>query len=151
SGAVFHGVQGPMVGVTALLAAGSACYSAFLFAQAKGRDLWQSPVFFLHLLVHAMVAGSAVWLLSTLFFAPLLVAHALSFFSLAASLYMLDRAFVLLLFFLSLSLCMTLAEIFIPHVSEDARLASRNRISGPLSTRFWGLAIGAGMILPILL
>ena len=151
SGVLFHGVQGLMVAVTALLAAGTACYSAFLFAQAKGRDLWQSPIFFFHLLVNALVAGSAVWLLATLFYRSHLVAHDASFFSLAVTLYMLDRAFVLLLFFLSLSLCMTLAELFMPHVSEDARLASQNRTRGRFRTRFWGLAIGAGMIAPILL
>src|SRR6202041_552299 len=29
----------------AAFAIASACYSAFLFAQAKGRDFWQSPLF----------------------------------------------------------------------------------------------------------
>jgi formate-dependent nitrite reductase membrane component NrfD len=151
TGVLFHGVQGMLVGLTALFAAASACYSAFLFAQAKGRDLWQSPLFFWHLLVHALVAGSAVWLVATLYYRSHLSAQDASFASLAASLYMIDRAFVLLRFFLVLSLCMTLAELFMPHASEDARLASQNRIRGPLRARFWGLAIGAGLVLPILL
>ena len=151
TGVMFQGVQGTLVGLTALFAAASACYSAFLFAQAKGRDLWQSPVFFWHLLVHALVAGSAVWLLATLYYRSHLLAEDASFSSLAASLYMLDRAFVLLRFFLILSLCMTLAELFMPHASEDARLASQNWIKGHLRNRFWGLTIGAGLVLPILL
>ncbi len=36
-----------------------AVYTAFLFAQARARDLWQNPALPLHLLVQAVVAGSA--------------------------------------------------------------------------------------------
>ncbi|MBI1194039.1 MAG: 4Fe-4S dicluster domain-containing protein [Bacteroidetes bacterium] len=42
------------------LAFGTAVYTAFLFAQAKGRDFWQSPVLALHMLVHAVMAGAAL-------------------------------------------------------------------------------------------
>jgi Fe-S-cluster-containing dehydrogenase component/formate-dependent nitrite reductase membrane component NrfD len=44
------------------LAAVTAVYTAFLFAQAKARDLWQSPLLPPHLLVQAGLAGSAVLL-----------------------------------------------------------------------------------------
>lgn len=40
-------------------AVGTACYTAFLFAQAKARDLWQSPLLPPHLAVQAALAGSA--------------------------------------------------------------------------------------------
>jgi Ni/Fe-hydrogenase subunit HybB-like protein len=33
-------------------------YTAFLFGQAEGRDLWQSPVLFWHLLAQAVMVGS---------------------------------------------------------------------------------------------
>ena len=33
-------------------------YTAFLFGQAEGRDLWQSPLLFWHLLVQAVMVGS---------------------------------------------------------------------------------------------
>jgi hypothetical protein len=46
--------------VGALLAVASAVYTAFLFGQAKGRDLWQSPLLAPHLLVQALVAGAAL-------------------------------------------------------------------------------------------
>lgn len=49
--------------VSALLAAGTAVYTAFLFGQSKGRDLWQSPLLAPHLVVQALAAGAA-------FFAP---------------------------------------------------------------------------------
>ncbi len=42
-----------------LLAVGAAAYTAFLLAQAKGRDLWQSPLLPAHLVVQAALAGSA--------------------------------------------------------------------------------------------
>jgi Fe-S-cluster-containing dehydrogenase component len=52
--------------LTAVLAGGTAVYTAFLFGQAKGRDLWQSPLVAPHLLLQALVAGAAmivpVWL-----------------------------------------------------------------------------------------
>ncbi|MFN0058126.1 MAG: 4Fe-4S dicluster domain-containing protein [Planctomycetota bacterium] len=47
----------------ALLAAGTAAYSGWLFGQAKGRDLWQSPLAPLHLLLQAVLAGMATLLL----------------------------------------------------------------------------------------
>ncbi len=47
------------------LAAMTAVYTAFLFAQARARDLWQSPLLPAHLLVQAVVAGSAAVMLLT--------------------------------------------------------------------------------------
>ncbi|MGH9856418.1 MAG: hypothetical protein ACRD4B_01110, partial [Acidobacteriota bacterium] len=38
----------------------TAIYSAFLFWQAKGRDFWQSPLFAVHLIVMALLAGSSL-------------------------------------------------------------------------------------------
>ena len=37
----------------------SAVYTAFLFAQAKGRDLWQSPMLGVHMILHSIMAGLA--------------------------------------------------------------------------------------------
>jgi formate-dependent nitrite reductase membrane component NrfD len=53
----------PLVWAAALFAVASAGYSAFLFAQARGRDFWQSPLLFWHLIVQALAAGSAVLIL----------------------------------------------------------------------------------------
>ena len=47
-----------------VLAVFSAVYTAFLFAQAKGRDFWQNPLLSVHLLAHALLAGAAVWLIA---------------------------------------------------------------------------------------
>ncbi len=43
----------PLAGLTAI-------YTAYLFAQAKARDLWQNPLLPAHFVVQALVAGSAV-------------------------------------------------------------------------------------------
>jgi Fe-S-cluster-containing dehydrogenase component/formate-dependent nitrite reductase membrane component NrfD len=115
----------------------SACYSAFLFAQAKGRDLWQSPLFLWHLLVQAFVAGSATILIVGLF-------------TNSAAEILRPTAHILLVS-LIISLAMICGEIALPHVSEDVRIATKALIKGHLSRRFWGLVIGIGLIAPILL
>jgi len=133
--------SGSVPGVLPWLAAGfavaSACYSAFLFAQAKGRDLWQSPLFLWHLLVQAFVAGS-----STILIAGILM---------GATSGTLTPAVLILLISLIVSLAMNMGEIALPHVSEDVRIATRVLIRGRLSRRFWGLVIGIGLIAPIIL
>jgi Fe-S-cluster-containing dehydrogenase component len=48
------------IAVGAPLAAAAAAYTAFLFAQATARDLWQSPLAAPHLLVQALLLGAAV-------------------------------------------------------------------------------------------
>jgi Fe-S-cluster-containing dehydrogenase component len=64
--------------LTLLAAAATAVYTAFLFGQSKGRDLWQSPLLAPHLVVQALVAGAAIfepsWLLWLLPVNGLLVA-----------------------------------------------------------------------------
>jgi Fe-S-cluster-containing dehydrogenase component/formate-dependent nitrite reductase membrane component NrfD len=45
----------------ALLAAGAAGYTAFLFGQCEGRDLWQTPLLLPVLLAQATVAGGAAY------------------------------------------------------------------------------------------
>src|SRR5271169_1231616 len=42
------------------LSLATACYTAYLFAQARARDLWQSPLLAPHLAVQAVLAGGAV-------------------------------------------------------------------------------------------
>jgi len=56
--------------IGAPLAIASSIYTAWLFGQAKARDLWQNPLLAPHLLVQAMAAGSAVVVPFALYFAP---------------------------------------------------------------------------------
>ena len=135
---IFAGsVPGILRWLAAAFAIASACYSAFLFAQAKGRDLWQSPLFLWHLLVQALVAGSAMILIAGIL--------------MDAAPGILSSTLLILLISLIVSLAMNIGEIALPHVSEDVRIATRALIDGRLSRRFWGLVIGAGLIAPIIL
>ena len=52
---------------TALFAAGTAGYTAFLFAQCEGRDLWQTPLLLPTLLAQAVTAGGATYSIIDLF------------------------------------------------------------------------------------
>ena len=58
--------EGVLLWVTAFFAVILAVYTAFLFAQAKGRDFWQSPTLPLHMLVHSLLAGGAVFAIVSL-------------------------------------------------------------------------------------
>jgi formate-dependent nitrite reductase membrane component NrfD len=51
----------PLTLLTTLAAAATAAYTALLFGQAKGRDLWQSPLLGPHLTVQALCAGAALF------------------------------------------------------------------------------------------
>jgi len=52
---------------TVVLALGTAGYTAFLFGQCEGRDLWQEPVLLPLLLAQAVVAGGATYSVLDLF------------------------------------------------------------------------------------
>ncbi len=130
-------IPGVLRWFAAAFAGASACYSAFLFAQAKGRDLWQSPLFLWHLLIQSFVAGSA-----TILIAGILM---------GATQGILRPAMLILLISLIVSLAMNVGEIALPHISEDVKIATRVLIAGRLSRRFWGLVIGIGLIAPIVL
>jgi formate-dependent nitrite reductase membrane component NrfD/ferredoxin len=109
------------------LALGAAGYSAFLFAQAEGRDAWQSPLVLPHLLVSALAAGAAVALL----------VHRGS-----------PALRGLLLASLGVNLLLALAERVVPHANADAAAASRLITDGPWRTAFWGGAVVAGTLVP---
>jgi formate-dependent nitrite reductase membrane component NrfD len=49
---------------TCVMAALTACYTGWLFAQAKGRVLWMKRGYWAHLIVQAFVAGAALLLLA---------------------------------------------------------------------------------------
>jgi Ni/Fe-hydrogenase subunit HybB-like protein len=51
----------------AVVAASTAGYTAFLFAQCDGRDLWQSQLLLPTLLVQAVAAGGSGWFIADLF------------------------------------------------------------------------------------
>ena len=135
---IFRGSVPPVVQwFAAAFGVASACYSAFLFAQAKGRDSWQSPLFLWHLLIQALIAGSATILIAGI--------------ATDAGPEVLRPALVILLASLVVGLAMNLGEVALPHVSEDVRIATQALTAGRFSRRFWGLVICVGLVTPIVL
>lgn len=132
------GVPPPIiVWIAALLAIAAACYTGFLFAQAKGRDLWQSPLYTWHLLMQAAVAGAAI----------LMIVGAFTEVSRETTLALGDTLTVALV----LSLAMIMAEVYLPPPGKEVKLATDLLTEGALRGRFWGGALGLGIAAPILL
>ncbi|MCB9101536.1 MAG: polysulfide reductase NrfD [Anaerolineales bacterium] len=131
-------VRMPLLVVGFVLAMGSAIYTAFLFGQAEGRDLWQSTLLPAHLVIQALMVGSGV-LLAVGLFVPL---GATLFTSL---LWIFGVALVVDLF------VTLLGEFGMPHASEVAARAAHDISHGKYKNYFWVGAIGLGHILPLLL
>jgi len=118
------------------LAVGAAVYTGFLFAQAEGRDLWQSPLLPVHLLLQALLAGAAALAVLALFV------------ELGAALVALARATLLTTLVLDLFV-VHVGELGIPHASDTAARAARSIRAGRYRTHYWLGALVLGHILPI--
>lgn len=118
----------PLFYVTAFFAFGSAVYSAFLFGQAKGRDFWQSPLFFVHLFVMALMAGSAFLILgdpSIAYVRQILLTSVIAHATLIAF------------------------DLTSVHTTTDAKISARFMYRN--NWEFWIVAVILGMILPVVL
>lgn len=113
-----------------ILAAATAIYTAFLLAQAKARDLWSSALSPLHMLVHAIVAGSA----ALYFLVP--SAHASW------------RPVLLISVFANIVLVSL--EAFMKHKTDDANLAASKMTRGRYAKYFYAGLLGGG-VLPLCL
>src|SRR5262249_50826597 len=117
------------------LAVCSAVYTAFLFAQAKGRDFWQNPLLSVHLLAHALLAGGAVWLLTDA----------------AAGTEPASAPRYYLMTTLVFSLVSLVGEILTTPPTTDARLAMDWILGRRMGRLFWGAGMGVGHVLPLVL
>ncbi len=120
------GARQVLAGVGLPLAVATACYTAYLFAQAKGRDLWQSPLLAPHLAVQAALAGAAAILPAAAWQSPgtaLTAAEAV--LAVAAGLHVI----------------LVIGEVTLPHVTAHAHLAASEMTRGRYARFFWpGLA-----------
>lgn len=126
-----------LLALGAPLAAGAAIYTAYLFGQAEGRDLWQSALLPFHLFVQALAAGAAFFLVLCLFFPE------------RAALLPWARAALAGLILVDLFLLA--GEFSMSHASETAARAARAIRRGRYASLFWGGALGLGHLLPLLL
>ncbi len=116
-------------------AVGAAVYTAFLFAQAEGRDLWQSPLLPFHLVVQALMVGSGALLIVDLFLAP-----SFAFTSTVTTIFVAA---------LAVDLFITLVgEFSMPHASEVAARAAHEIRSGRYRRHFWLGSILVGHLVP---
>ncbi len=112
-------------------AAGTAGYTAYLFAQCEGRDLWQTPLLLPVLLSQAVTAGGAAYAILDVFMdvpRPAAIGWVL-LGGVAAT-----AAFI--------------AMELTSHGSRHVELAVHEMTSGSLRHQFWLGGIGLGLVIP---
>lgn len=129
-----HDLQAALVIPGALLAAMTAVYTAYLFAQAKARDLWQNPLLPPHFLLQAALAGAAALVPLAVWLEPHLV---------PALLWILGGASLL-------HILMVTGELTLTHATAHAHLAATEMLAGRYRTPFWAGALlgGVAMLAP---
>ncbi len=100
------------------LAAMTAVYTAYLFAQARARDLWQNPLLPPHFLVQALLAGGG----TLMFFPSLAGSSGLALLVAAAA---------------AAHLLLVLGELTLTHPTAHAALAVRQMVFGSYAAWFW--------------
>ena len=112
-----------------VLAGLGAVYTAFLFNQARARDLWQTPIqSAIHMLVHAIMAGSVVMMI----IAP------------ESSQWMAS----ILLWGIVANVLIIAKEILLPHDTPDTKKAIELMTKGYYSKYFWA-GIVMGSLIPL--
>jgi Fe-S-cluster-containing dehydrogenase component/formate-dependent nitrite reductase membrane component NrfD len=132
-------VERALYGASAILGALTACYTAWLFGQAKGRVLWMRRGLAAHLIAQAGVAGCALALLAQ----PLIGIAPPQLSALRLG----------LLGALAVHLALTLAE---GRLAPQGREAEYARVvdliaRGPYARSHWFVGVGAGIALPAIL
>lgn len=121
--------------ITGILAVIVAIYTAFLFAQAKGRDFWQSPTMSIHMLVHAVMAGISIYMILALFSDQ--YGDWIGFLSTVGIIAVAVNLFTIMI------------ELVTTHPTKDAKTVVSMILSGPYKNLFWAGAIILGNIIPL--
>jgi len=133
----FSAITSALLWPTVLVGLLAAVYTAFLFGQCEGRDLWQSPLLPVHLIVQAMLCGAAV---------VALLPHSMG--GTAEGFRVARGALAAALVF---HLLIVAAEFMMPHATDNAAYAARLITHGPFKTWFWIGSVVLGGILPLFL
>lgn len=127
----------------------TAVYTAYLFAQAKARDMWQNPLLPPHLIVQALLLGSAVLLVAFAWFEGTIQSDLLN-----GVVDTVHPGLQYLLWILVVSslfhLLMVWGEVSLTHSTAHARLAVWEMVQGRYKSDFWiGIALSIlGGLLP---
>jgi len=114
----------------------AAVYTAFLFGQCEGRDLWQTPLLPVHLVVRAFLCGAAVL--------------ALLPDKLGGSADSLALSRIGLICGLVGHLVIVGTEFLMPHSTDNAAYAARLITHGPFKPMFWFGSVVVGGVVPLL-
>jgi formate-dependent nitrite reductase membrane component NrfD/ferredoxin len=126
----------------------TAIYTAYLFAQAKARDMWQNPLLPPHLFFQSMLLGSAILL-------PVLIISA-NTSAVERFLGVARPEIIWLLWILTITsaihLLMICGEVSLTHPTAHARLAIWEMVNGRYKNDFWfGILLSLfGGALPLL-
>jgi formate-dependent nitrite reductase membrane component NrfD/ferredoxin len=127
----------------------TAVYTAYLFAQAKARDMWQNPLLPPHLIVQALLLGSAVLMLAFAWFEGTMQSGLLNG---AIDAVRPELQYLLWILVVSslLHLLMVWGEVSLTHSTAHARLAVWEMVRGRYKSDFWiGIALSIfGGLLP---
>ena len=107
-------------------------YTAFLFGQAEGRDLWQSPVLFWHLQAQAVMVGAGVLLVLGAFISPDAGTMAWLSWALIAG--------------VAAHLLITAVEFGGKHPTRNAQVAAHAITHGRYRAIFWGGSVGLAVL-----
>ncbi|MBH15971.1 MAG: 4Fe-4S ferredoxin [Gemmatimonadetes bacterium] len=99
----------------------TAVYTAYLFAQAKARDLWQNPLLPVHFFVQSVIAGAGVLALSAILVNDNSKEILISSFLIGSVVH----------------LFMVFGEFSLPHASSHGRMAVDEILKGKLRSHFW--------------
>jgi len=131
-------IRAPFLWAGVILGIASAIYTAFLFGQAEGRDLWQSALMPFHLLVQAVMAGAGT----------VLILNSLLPVSVAVN----NMAAIVFAVSMVVDLFVILAgEFAMPHPSDIAARAAHAISHGKYRNWFWQGAIVTGHFVPMVL
>ncbi|HZQ06596.1 MAG TPA: 4Fe-4S dicluster domain-containing protein [Anaerolineae bacterium] len=119
----------------AVLGVLAAIYSAFLFSQAEGRDLWQSPLVLLELFLHAVIGGSGILLL-------LAAAFSVMPGTLTATEFARLFAYIFIGSLLAFLATKLIADFFIAPPTSNARMGHHAMVRGEFAKLYWA-GIGA--------
>ncbi|HRV85205.1 MAG TPA: polysulfide reductase NrfD [Saprospiraceae bacterium] len=133
----WFGLEAPVMWLTALVGVMVAIYTAFLFAQAKGRDFWQSPTLAVHMLVHSFMAGSAAFLILNL-----LIPQSWDWTALLQRVLMIG---------IGINLFTMLMEMTMTHPTVDAKRVVHMILEGRYRNQFWVGTVLIGNVIPVTL
>ncbi|MCB0600169.1 MAG: polysulfide reductase NrfD [Saprospiraceae bacterium] len=133
----WFGLEAPVMWLTALVGVMVAIYTAFLFAQAKGRDFWQSPTLAVHMLVHSFMAGAAAFLILNV-----LLPQSWDWTAFLQRVMMIG---------IGVNLFTMLMEMTMTHPTVDAKRVVHMILEGRYRNLFWMGTVLIGNVLPVTL